>query len=50
MEQKEEMSCDGNLYEEMLEVDKLLQESDCQEVLGGTHTAGCTGILTIYCC
>jgi len=34
----------------MLEMDKLLRESSSQEMMGGTHTIGCTHFLTLYCC
>lgn len=52
MEHREEMNCGGDLCKEcwMLEMDKLLRESSSQEMMGGTHTIGCTHFLTLYCC
>lgn len=50
MEKKEEMKWAGNLREEVMEVDKLLCESEIKDSVVNTHTVGCTQFLTIYCC
>lgn len=42
--------CGGNLQEELVELEKLSSRDADKEVYVATHTAGCTAILTIYCC
>lgn len=40
----------GDLYEELAEIEKVSEKSEDGTLAQGTHTAGCTGFWTIYCC
>ena len=42
-------NCAGNLYEELVEVQKLIPSEDAVET-AATTTERCSALLTIYCC
>ena len=49
MQKKEILECEGNLYEEMDEIRKLVSDDD-NIIPYGSTTRLCEAFLTIYCC
>lgn len=50
MECKQGMVYGGDLFEELVEVEKVSGKHEDEALTQGTHTVECANFLTIYCC